>query len=152
MAYVRQVANAVKPGGHVIVSTFGPEGPTKCSGLDVVRYDAEKLHGEFGAHFRLLDSSKELHGTPPFWYCPAISLLLLQGRIEVKRSLLVAASPRAYPVKSFFGNDGDHDQPGEWVSPRGKTQSRLAVPVANFQSKRPSEMSSAINSSVKVAE
>jgi len=40
VAYVRQVANAVKPGGHVIVSTFGPEGPTKCSGLDVVRYDA----------------------------------------------------------------------------------------------------------------
>jgi hypothetical protein len=31
----------VKSGGHVMVSTFGPEGPTKCSGLDVVRYDAE---------------------------------------------------------------------------------------------------------------
>jgi SAM-dependent methyltransferase len=49
VAYVRQVANAVKPGGHVIVSTFGPEGPTKCSGLDVVRYDAKSLHREFGA-------------------------------------------------------------------------------------------------------
>jgi len=36
-AYVRQVAHAVRPGGHVIVATFGPEGPTKCSGLDVVR-------------------------------------------------------------------------------------------------------------------
>jgi len=34
VAYVRQVARAVKPGGHVLVSTFGPEGPTKCSGLD----------------------------------------------------------------------------------------------------------------------
>ena len=64
MAYVRQVANAVKPGGHVLVSTFGPEGPTKCSGLDVVRYDAESLHKEFGVRFRLLDSSKELHRTP----------------------------------------------------------------------------------------
>jgi SAM-dependent methyltransferase len=64
VAYVRQVARAVKAGGHVIVSTFGPEGPTKCSGLDVVRYDAETLHGEFGAHFRLLKSSKELHRTP----------------------------------------------------------------------------------------
>ena len=74
VAYVRQVANAIKPGGHVIVSTFGPEGPTKCSGLDVVRYDAEKLHGEFGVHFQLLDSSKELHRTPfgtvqQFLYC-----------------------------------------------------------------------------------
>src|SRR5258708_21597124 len=35
---------AVKPGGHVLVSTFGPEGPTKCSGLEVARYDAESLH------------------------------------------------------------------------------------------------------------
>lgn len=74
VAYVRQVARAVKPGGHVIVSTFGPEGPTKCSGLDVVRYDAESLHREFGVHFRLLVSSKELHRTPfgtiqQFLYC-----------------------------------------------------------------------------------
>ncbi len=73
-AYVRQVAEAVKPGGHVLVSTFGPEGPTKCSGLDVVRYDAESLHAEFGRQFRLLQSLKELHQTPfgttqQFLYC-----------------------------------------------------------------------------------
>jgi len=74
LAYVRQVTRAVKPGGHVIVSTFGPEGPMKCSGLEVMRYDAESLHGEFGGHFRLLESSKELHQTPfgtsqQFLYC-----------------------------------------------------------------------------------
>lgn len=74
VAYVRQVARAVKNGGYVIVSTFGPEGPTKCSGLEVVRYDAESLHREFGVHFRLLGSSKELHQTPfgttqQFLYC-----------------------------------------------------------------------------------
>jgi 2-polyprenyl-3-methyl-5-hydroxy-6-metoxy-1,4-benzoquinol methylase len=63
-AYVRQVARAVKPGGHVIVSTFGPEGPTKCSGLDVIRYDANSLHDQFGVRFRLVQSSKELHRTP----------------------------------------------------------------------------------------
>lgn len=73
-AYVRQVARAVRQGGHVIVSTFGPEGPTKCSGLDIVRYDAESLHREFGVHFRLLGSSTELHHTPfgttqQFLYC-----------------------------------------------------------------------------------
>ena len=73
-AYVRQVAHSVKTGGHVIVSTFGPEGPTKCSGLDVVRYDAESLHEEFGTRFRLAESSKELHETPfgttqQFLYC-----------------------------------------------------------------------------------
>jgi 2-polyprenyl-3-methyl-5-hydroxy-6-metoxy-1,4-benzoquinol methylase len=74
VAYVRQVARAVKPGGHVLISTFGPEGPTKCSGLDVVRYDSESLHGEFGAQFRLLESIQELHQTPfgttqQFLYC-----------------------------------------------------------------------------------
>lgn len=74
IAYVRQVARAVKPGGHVIVSTFGPEGPTKCSGLDVARYDAHSLHEQFGVRFRLVDSTKEIHQTPfgttqQFLYC-----------------------------------------------------------------------------------
>lgn len=73
-AYVRQVARAVRPGGHVIVATFGPEGPEKCSGLDVVRYDAGSLHSEFGPKFRLLDSVTERHETPwgtpqQFMYC-----------------------------------------------------------------------------------
>jgi 2-polyprenyl-3-methyl-5-hydroxy-6-metoxy-1,4-benzoquinol methylase len=73
-AYVRQVVRSVRPGGHVIVSTFGPEGPTKCSGLDIVRYDADSLHDEFGARFRLVESSKEMHQTPfgstqQFLYC-----------------------------------------------------------------------------------
>jgi ubiquinone/menaquinone biosynthesis C-methylase UbiE len=74
VAYVRQAARAVKLGGHVIVGTFGPDGPAKCSGLDVVRYEAESLHREFGVQFRLLGSSKELHRTPfgtfqQFFYC-----------------------------------------------------------------------------------
>ena len=74
VAYIRQVARSVKPGGHVIVSTFGPEGPTKCSGLDVVRYDPDSLHNEFGTSFLLVESSKELHKTPfgttqQFLYC-----------------------------------------------------------------------------------
>ncbi len=73
-AYVRQVARATRRGGYVIISTFGVEGPRKCSGLDVVRYDAESLHSEFGVHFRLLGSSNETHQTPfgttqQFLYC-----------------------------------------------------------------------------------
>ena len=74
IAYVRNVARSVKRGGHVIVSTFGPEGPAKCSGLEVMRYDAESLHNEFGTRFRLVESLKELHRTPSdttqqFLYC-----------------------------------------------------------------------------------
>jgi len=74
IAYVRQVAHAVRPGGHVIVATFGPEGPTRCSGLEVVRYDPERLHAEFGARFALRKHCTELHQTPAgavqqFVYC-----------------------------------------------------------------------------------
>jgi 2-polyprenyl-3-methyl-5-hydroxy-6-metoxy-1,4-benzoquinol methylase len=73
-AYVRQVVRGVKLGGHVIVGTFGPGGPTRCSGLEVMRYDAGSLHHEFGERFRLVESSNELHQTPSgstqqFLYC-----------------------------------------------------------------------------------
>ena len=63
-AYVRQVARSVRIGGHVIVGTFGAEGPTRCSGLEVVRYDAEGLHDEFGARFELIRHLEEVHRTP----------------------------------------------------------------------------------------
>jgi len=73
-AYVRQVTRAVKPGGQVIVATFGPEGPTKCSGLEVRRYGPEALQQEFGSEFHLLKHHTELHHTPSgstqqFTYC-----------------------------------------------------------------------------------
>ena len=76
-AYVSRVASAVRPGGRVIVGAFGPEGPKQCSGLDVMRYDAPSLHGQFGARFRLIESSTELHETPfgsmqQFLYCYCI--------------------------------------------------------------------------------
>jgi len=56
------------------VSTFGLEGPTKCSGLEVVRYDADALHSEFGVRFRLVESSKGILQMPfgttqQFLYC-----------------------------------------------------------------------------------
>jgi SAM-dependent methyltransferase len=73
-AYVAAVRRAVKPGGHVIVATFGPEGPEKCSGLDVVRYDPDQLHAEFGGAFQKVASTTEVHKTPwgseqQFVYC-----------------------------------------------------------------------------------
>ena len=72
--YIEQVMRSVKHGGYVIMSTFGLEGPEKCSGLDVVRYDAENLHGQFGKKFKLINSSTEIHNTPmgttqQFLYC-----------------------------------------------------------------------------------
>lgn len=72
--YITAVRQAVRPGGFVIVATFAPDGPTRCSGLDVVRYSPESLHGEFGRGFQLIDSARETHHTPAggeqqFMYC-----------------------------------------------------------------------------------
>lgn len=72
--YVQAVRTALKPGGHVVVATFGPEGPERCSGLSVVRYSADGLHAEFGGEFRKVTSLAEVHATPSggeqsFVYC-----------------------------------------------------------------------------------
>ncbi len=73
-AYVQQVLRALKPGGHVIMATFGANGPVQCSGLPVVRYDSDSLHTEFGNAFDLLLHEEHLHHTPfgtdqQFVYC-----------------------------------------------------------------------------------
>lgn len=72
--YVAQVRRALKPNGHIVVATFGPEGPEKCSGLPVMRYSAEGIHGQFGGEFRKVGSDREVHRTPwgteqEFVYC-----------------------------------------------------------------------------------
>ena len=63
-AYVERLLHALKPGGHAIIATFGPQGPAKCSGLDTVRYDAASLQRELGPRFALIEHSTELHHTP----------------------------------------------------------------------------------------
>lgn len=73
-AYAGQIERAVRRGGHVVLATFGPEGPAKCSGLDVMRYDAHSLGAELGEHLQLLEGTTELHSTPSgttqqFLYC-----------------------------------------------------------------------------------
>lgn len=72
--YVQALKNALSPGAHVVVSTFAVGGPTRCSGLDIVQYDAAKLSNELGKSFELLESQKEIHRTPwnteqKFIYC-----------------------------------------------------------------------------------
>jgi ubiquinone/menaquinone biosynthesis C-methylase UbiE len=72
--YVKAVQRSVKTGGHVIVATFGLDGPLRCSGLEVVRYTPDSLHEEFGNDFELVASTNELHQTPfgteqKFVYC-----------------------------------------------------------------------------------
>ena len=63
-AYVARLLQALLPGGHAIIGSFAPDGPAKCSGLPVVRYDAESLADVLGPGFALVDSRRHVHPTP----------------------------------------------------------------------------------------
>ncbi|MDH5386816.1 MAG: class I SAM-dependent methyltransferase [Gammaproteobacteria bacterium] len=63
-AYVDVLKRALEPNGHVIIAAFAIGGPTQCSGLDIVQYNAEKLQAELGDDFELLEERSELHITP----------------------------------------------------------------------------------------
>jgi hypothetical protein len=62
--YREALLGAAIPGSHVIIATFGPEGPTRCSGLDTLRYDARALAEELGTDFELVKSVIDTHATP----------------------------------------------------------------------------------------
>jgi 2-polyprenyl-3-methyl-5-hydroxy-6-metoxy-1,4-benzoquinol methylase len=63
-AYAECVRKAVRPGGHVIIGTFAPDGPERCSGLPVVRHDAASLGDMLGSTFRLMQTRRHDHETP----------------------------------------------------------------------------------------
>ena len=72
--YVAAVRRSLKPGGRIVVATFGPHGPETCSGLEVLRFTPEALHAEFGPDFARLADTTEIHTTPwgteqEFVYC-----------------------------------------------------------------------------------
>lgn len=63
-SYVKALKHALKPNGHLIIAAFVIGGPEKCSGLDIVQYDSEKLIAELGKDFELLEERNEVHITP----------------------------------------------------------------------------------------
>ncbi|HEY2897044.1 MAG TPA: class I SAM-dependent methyltransferase [Gemmatimonadaceae bacterium] len=62
--YVAAARRAIRPGGVALIATFSLQGPTRCSGLDVVRYDSELLARELGNGFSVERSVDDLHHTP----------------------------------------------------------------------------------------
>jgi SAM-dependent methyltransferase len=62
--YVTTLRKALQPNGTVIIATFAPDGPPKCSGLDVVRYDEHSIVAALGAGFQLHEVRRETHVTP----------------------------------------------------------------------------------------
>ena len=63
-AYRAVVEKALQPGGHLVVGTFAIDGPARCSGLEIVQYDAAKLLDMLGPQFVLREEQKEAHVTP----------------------------------------------------------------------------------------
>ncbi len=63
-SYINILKNALNENGHLIIAAFSIGGPTKCSGLDIVQYDAEKLLAELGNDFKLIEQANETHMTP----------------------------------------------------------------------------------------
>ncbi|MGE0032079.1 MAG: trans-aconitate 2-methyltransferase [Steroidobacteraceae bacterium] len=62
--YVATLRRTLNPDGAVIIATFAPDGPPKCSGLDVVRYDELSIAAALGAEFELREVRREAHVTP----------------------------------------------------------------------------------------
>ena len=72
--YLQRPTAALEPGGHLIIATFGPEGPEACSGLPVQRYSPQSLTTTLGPAFQLEETREEQHHTPAgkvqsFVYC-----------------------------------------------------------------------------------
>ncbi len=62
--YIEVLEQALEHEGQVIITTFAIGGPTRCSGLEVVQYDAQKLGLELGQGFELVEQRESRHRTP----------------------------------------------------------------------------------------
>lgn len=63
-AYIERLTKALRPGGHAIIGTFALDGPERCSGLPVVRYDVAQLSAMLTPSFTLVDMRRHEHKTP----------------------------------------------------------------------------------------
>ena len=62
--YIDVAKRALKPGGYFVLATFGPEGPERCSGVEIRRYGIEQLQELFGGGFKLGGYELDQHVTP----------------------------------------------------------------------------------------
>jgi SAM-dependent methyltransferase len=62
--YIARLGRGLKIGGHAIIATFALDGPEKCSGLPVARYDSASLGQTLGTMFKLVHTQRHEHATP----------------------------------------------------------------------------------------
>jgi ketosteroid isomerase-like protein/ubiquinone/menaquinone biosynthesis C-methylase UbiE len=89
--YLEVLRITLRPGGHLIIATFGPQGPTRCSGLPVQRYSAEEMQRVLGDEFEPASASLATHETPSgatqqFLYARARRRTTEQPRDVVRRA------------------------------------------------------------------
>ncbi|PAY07522.1 SAM-dependent methyltransferase [Bradyrhizobium sp. UFLA03-84] len=63
-AYLDRLHRGVRAGGHAVIGTFALDGPEKCSGLPVQRYDPATLGRAVGPAFELIAHEAHRHVTP----------------------------------------------------------------------------------------
>lgn len=90
-SYVKVLKRALKPNGHLIIAAFSIGGSTKCSGLDVVQYNAKKLMLELGDSFQLVTMINDVHVTPAnkeqqftYFYLKKLDPIVTTGSIITK--------------------------------------------------------------------
>jgi 2-polyprenyl-3-methyl-5-hydroxy-6-metoxy-1,4-benzoquinol methylase len=64
LGYMAALKASLAPSGWVVMATFAPTGPERCSGLPVHRWSPTELAAELGNAFQLVESAEEAHETP----------------------------------------------------------------------------------------
>ena len=140
-AYLRAMAEALAPGGLVVVGTFAADGPTTCSGLPVARYAADELVAAFGGSYREVARRREEHRTPsgavqPFTWVAlrgpvGVDALLDEARAELSRveplelAGELAAGALVVDIRPSEQRLRDGDLPGALVVDRNVLEWRL---------------------------
>jgi SAM-dependent methyltransferase len=75
-SYAELAARSIRGGGHLLIATFAPDGPERCSNMKVCRYDAASLAARFAPDFELVAEAREDHRTPMGTVQPFTYLLL----------------------------------------------------------------------------
>ena len=97
--YAEIAAQSVRGGGHLLIATFAPDGPERCSNMVVRRYDAASLAARFAPHFEPVAEEREQHRTPLGSLQPFTYLLLRRVASEAD------SEPEFDPDRDFEPND-----------------------------------------------
>jgi len=62
--YFLMAAEALVPGGYLVLGTFSQDGPESCSGLPVARHGIADLTAALASDFTVIDSKIQEHVTP----------------------------------------------------------------------------------------